>query len=205
MTKSFFPRLIDRCRYIRKALSYKPVDNLGWLWSDANYCLRPHLFCFTISFPDLSHGSPPVIPFYFLNLLEWRVEYPFHLRLENVRRISFNSNVLEKVDAARLQLNFIRQSPVIANMPPWSILLMGNMLFDRASDLRLIRNWFQYQMYWLLRHDRQKRLILQSFSMHCRRVKGLSLRSFSTHCRGADLHWVSWQSEDPSGWKMLSC
>jgi hypothetical protein len=39
VTKSFFPRLIDRCRQIRKALSYKPVDNLGWLWSDVNMLL----------------------------------------------------------------------------------------------------------------------------------------------------------------------
>ncbi|EJK43731.1 hypothetical protein THAOC_37798 [Thalassiosira oceanica] len=29
LMKSFFPRLIDRCRHQRKALSLKPVDNLG--------------------------------------------------------------------------------------------------------------------------------------------------------------------------------
>ena len=43
VTKSFFPRLIDRCRFKGRPCPISQLDNLGWLWSDGFYL---YVFCF---------------------------------------------------------------------------------------------------------------------------------------------------------------
>ena len=112
-------------------------------------------------------------------------------------RISFNSNVLKKVDATRLQLNFIRLSRVLASKHASIINFIWWVTWYLTVPVTDVWYGVDFNTKGVDRFDMTSKSGQACSLSRCIVVgrKGLSLRSFTTHCRTLSKLTI----EDPSG------